>query len=199
MIERGVAGPDEVVLAFIRAEIDSPRFGPVYTGILARAGRDRATIVDHPDRTDAAASHFRHAMLKSIRGWGDDRLLFTGFPDDTQWRRVELEPAEVAGLRYANHGTWRTLSGGSRRVADGAANLGAVDAPENANANVRAVAAAMASGHRYPPLVIVQGPDGTTVIVEGHTRATAHVAAGITTRLPALLGTSFHMTRWAYY
>ena len=60
MIERGVAGPDEVVLAFIRAEIDSPRFGPVYRGILARAGRDRATIVDYPDRTDAAASHFRH-------------------------------------------------------------------------------------------------------------------------------------------
>ena len=73
------------------------------------------------------------------------------------------------------------------------------DAPENANENVRAVAEAMASGHRYPPLVIVQGPDGATVIVEGHTRATAHVAAGITTRLAALLGTSFHMARWAYY
>ena len=83
MIERGIAGADEVVLAFLRAEIDSPRFGPVYTGILQRAGRDRATLVDHPDRTDAAARHFRHAMLKSIRGWNDDKLLFAGFPDDS--------------------------------------------------------------------------------------------------------------------
>jgi hypothetical protein len=53
MIDLGPATEDDVVLAFLRAEIDSARFGSIYATILANSGLDRQGVIDHPDQNSA--------------------------------------------------------------------------------------------------------------------------------------------------
>lgn len=199
MIDRGPATEQDMLLAFLRAEVDSPRFGQAYRSILAGGYLSREQLLDRPDTSDPKQNRFRREILKFTRGYGAGTLLFPGFPDDVQWRRVELEPADFERMAYARTGTWLTLSGGSRRVRDGVANLDTVVAGENANANVRAVARRLAAGESFPELILVEGAGDTLVLVEGHTRATAQLLIGATQGVPALLGRSPRLAGWIYY
>src|SRR2546425_34638 len=118
MLDLGPVTEDEMVLAFVRGEIDSPLYG-FRAGLGPHAGR----IVDHADLADAEGNTARKEVLRQGRGY-PDRLLFQGLPRNVTWRRFRLDPNEVADLRYANHPAWVALSGGTRRVRDGAANVG---------------------------------------------------------------------------
>ena len=90
------ATEDDMVAAFLRAELDSPRFSASLEAALADAGLDHA-IVRRPDTGDPAANAARRRVLAAYRGY-PDREVFTGLPAGTVWRRVEHLPAEVTVL-----------------------------------------------------------------------------------------------------
>lgn len=52
MIERGPATIDDMILAFVRAELDSERFGICYRKALARLAASRGYLIDDPDLND---------------------------------------------------------------------------------------------------------------------------------------------------
>ena len=115
-----------MVLAFITAEVASARFGALYQNCfdqLKPYGFDRELLVDVADIHSSQQNTIRKQILKAIRGYGADQLLFRGFPSDVLWRRVGLEPADLNTVKYANYPTWVTLSGGTRIVADGAKSI----------------------------------------------------------------------------
>lgn len=199
MIELGSATEDEMVLAFLQGEIDSPRFGPIYQSNLAQNELNRAAIVDQPDITRADHNQIRLRLLGVVRGYRNNQYLFVGFPQDVRWRRVMLEPGELARLMYANHPTWVQLSGGTRLVGDGAANIGRIPTAENANVNVTDVVAALEQGHRYPALIAITDEAGNLVLVEGHTRATAYAFARFNESVEVLVGSSPGMRNWVFY
>jgi hypothetical protein len=199
MIERGSASDKDMVIAFLKAEIDSPRFGPTYQDILIRSGLDRTLIVDQANLENMKENRIRAELLKLVRGYTANQFLFTGFPQNAQWRRADLEPTELHRLKYANFETWTTLSGGSRLVVDGAQNIDTIQTGENADANIKAVAEQLKLGNRYPELIVVQGQGEDLIIVEGHTRATAYVLAEHAEPIPLLIGTSPHLRQWAFY
>jgi len=108
-----------MVLAFLRAEFDSPRFGYYIRGWL---GGNRA-LIDDPDLDDVAENTTRKRALENVRGFGTNAALFTEFPIDAEWLRVIYTVEEVGAMKYANHPTWTRLSKGTRLVIDGAANV----------------------------------------------------------------------------
>src|SRR5438876_500361 len=112
-----------MVLAFLQGEIDSPRFGSNYVSLLASAGATRTALIDDPDLDNVAHNATRRQLLADVRGYGRDQWLFRGFPAAARWRRVRLERADGVGIFYANHPTWRDLSGGTRSLLDGARNV----------------------------------------------------------------------------
>jgi hypothetical protein len=59
------------------------------THVARGKGLDLAQIVDHADGSETA-NQGRRALLADVRGYGIGRYLFTVFPEDTTWRRVEL-------------------------------------------------------------------------------------------------------------
>ena len=197
MIELGPATEDEMILAFLQGEIDSPRFGNAYNVILRNSGLDRTAIAG-PDLQSARENYIRHELLRVVRGYGDDSFLFQGFPADLTWRRVQLDAGDYQRLRYANHDTWVNFSGGSRVVSDGARNIALITATEDANTNIRAVAAALQAGIRYAPLIAVDGPSGSMILIEGHTRATAYVIECFEP-FEVIIGSSPVMNNWALY
>jgi hypothetical protein len=203
MLELGPVGADEMVLAFLRAEVDSPRFrnaqGLVLRDHLRQAGLDPNALIDKADLGDLQASAQRREILRWWRGYGDDKLLFRGLPIDVSWRRVRLRADEIGRIKYCDYPAWLALSGPSRLVADGAASVDTVMAPENLNAHIAQVADRVRRGDKFPELILVQTMDCGLILVEGHTRATAYVVAPVREPIDALVGTSQRIMQWAFH
>jgi hypothetical protein len=199
MIDLGPATEDDVVLAFLQAEIDSVRFGSCYATILANSGLDRHSVIDHPDRSSPQANSIRRELLNLVRGYGSGKALFTGFPPDVAWRHVSMGQGDFPKLRYAKCAPWIELSGGTRLVTEGAKNIAPGGPAEDAAVNIRAVLDDLKCGKRYPELIGVEGQNGDIILMEGHTRATAYVLSPPAEPIGCIVGSSSTMTSWAFY
>ena len=124
MTELGPSTEQEMILAFLLAEIDSPRFGQQYQSHLAAARLDKTQLIGQPDLSNSTDNALRAVLLSCVRGYGANSALFAGFPSDVDWRRVSLTRPELARVKYANYWTWFILSRNTRLVGDGVANLG---------------------------------------------------------------------------
>src|SRR5215472_9222038 len=164
---------DFMIAAFVRAEIDSPRFGAAYRGLLAQRRVPRS-VVDNPNMLRPEDNDVRRWLLRSVRGY-PDTLLFAGFPTGVSWFKATVAPDDLRSLYYADHPTWTTLTRGSRLVADGARNVKDIPTSEDANHNIQAVTDRVLDGETFPELRgVSSAPDGPVVILEGQTRATAY-------------------------
>jgi hypothetical protein len=197
--ELGPTTQQAMVDAFVRAELNSPRFGPMFLESLRRRGGNLATLWE-PEQVN-----LRCQMLGDVRGYQRDGALFRGFPSDTTWRTVENQTAfDWSALRYAQYPTWQTLSGGTRFVTDGAANIRTVRVVEHEksiNEGVLSLVEVLRAGASLPEIIAVEDADatGSLILLEGHTRATAYVCAGETTPVRVMVGTSSRMKLWWLY
>jgi hypothetical protein len=182
MIELGAASEDEVVLAFLRAEVESPKWGQEYLRALRGLHLDRASLIDAADLADTRAGTARKVLLGAVRGYGRDVALFTGFPPNTTWRRVQVEPSDFRRLRcISRDDRWSELTNSTRLIRDAASNLNTY--PELA-VRVRAAIERIEQGLPIAELIMVENDTGELVLVEGHTRATA--SAFLSDRAPGL-------------
>jgi hypothetical protein len=203
MIEIRQATVDEMVLAFLQAEVDSPtERGQFFANGLTDLRADRRTLIDQGNLNDLHENALRAALL-SIRGYRHDKALFTNFPADTTWRLVTVTPAEVMKFKYANDAVakqpvWARLAP-TRLVADGVKNL---DQVQNAviKDNVTGTVARVHRGRKLPALIAVQHSGvGGVVLMEGHTRATAYALAGLPEEIEVIIGTSARMNKWLFF
>jgi hypothetical protein len=188
---------DEMILAFLQAECDAPR----WKAWIAEALGGDLTPITTPNLEDDEQNAMRRHALGQYRGYGRDGYIFRGFPADTEWFAATVTCAELAAFRYLNHKTFIELSQGSRLVGDGAANLDVVTAQEGLNDRIRGLRDAVEAGRRFPALIAVaHARDVPPVLIEGNTRATAYVLA-----LPAedevavISGYSAGLQTWPFY
>jgi hypothetical protein len=182
-----------MVLSFLRGEIDSPRWGTYYMAILSEMRIDRLSLIDNADLNDVDANRVRAKVLGPARGYGRNALLFHGFPTDTTWRRVQLDPSDFQRLNYLNCPPFPELTDGTCSVAAGARNY-----PRNKELALRVddVVQAIERGASTQELILVEDADWL-VVLEGNTRATAYVKAS-TTSFSALVGNSPTMYQWKF-
>lgn len=202
MIELGVSNENEVVLAFLQAEIDSPRYIQLITDPLSRAGLSRNEIIDNADLTNTQHNQIRAALLGRYRGYGANNYLFQGFPKKVAWRKVSIAPIEFPFLMYVNYSPWVELSSGSRLVVDGAKQIALRTGtePKYPIPAIRAILATLLnSGRRYPPLVAVEGHEGKLILIEGNTRSTAYVISGLEKSIEMIVGFSPEIPSWVFY
>jgi hypothetical protein len=195
MLELGAASEDEVVLAFLRAEIDSPKWGQEYLCVLRGLHLDRVSLIDAANLADARAGGIRKVLLGAVRGYGRGVALFTGFPLDTKWRRLQVEPSDFHRLKCISRDErWSELTAGTRLIRDAARNLDTY--PELA-VRVRAAIERIEQGLPVAELVMVENDVGDLVLVEGHTRATAYAVLADRS-FQSFVGTSSRMGQWAF-
>ena len=200
MIERGPARECEMILAFLKAEADSPRWANHH--LLPRLSQtefSRSQLIEQADLADNRQNAVRRAILRAYRGFGANDALFRGFPDDVTWRRVEIEPTDHGRLRYANAPPWMQLSDGTRLVARLAGKLlsGAIP-PDPAN-YVKGIQSALVAGEKLPELIAGEGSESSLILIEGHCRATAYVGLEWKENIPIFLGSSSNMCGWEFY
>ena len=107
---------------FLRAEVDSRRYGSKLLALLARDGRD-ADVLLRPQLDDDDANAYRRRLLDEHRSYERRDGLFDGFPRRLDWFRAALAPDEVLDVLYIDWDWWLELSGGTRRPRDAARRI----------------------------------------------------------------------------
>ena len=200
MIERVAATEDEMLAAFLMAEIDSSRYGPNIRANLA-ARRLERRLIDAPNMTDSVENATRRQLIGN-RGYENREALFAAFPRDVTWRRVELEAPDFDTMRYINDtkagSYWANLSDGTRLVSAGARNLRQRPADPDTQ-QIGAIAQALRKGVRFPATNRSATPRGFfDLLIEGHSRATAYVMEHFAGVVEAFVGSSPSMPSWVF-
>jgi len=200
----GAATDDQVILAWLQAEIESPRFEEKYVGPWETA-EDLAIvreIIAEPDLVDPAENFIRRTKLAVVRGFGWGQLLFRGLTNDVAWRRVKFTVGEIGNMRYARHPDWMALAPNTRQVSEGAASVDAVQPPDK-YAYILALAQQIHENDpppSFPEIICLRRPDGGMSVMEGHGRATAYVKelGKYPDGIEAYLGSGPSVAQWLY-
>jgi hypothetical protein len=177
MEDLGPATEDQVILAWLQAEIESPEFqayvvgnppNPANLSLALKAARS-------PDLHEPEQNRLRREIITSTYGFGTGAGSFEGLGEDLTWRRFRVTAAEVGEMLYARRdGAWRLLSPVTRKVAEGATSVGHVFTGDSTNMVVLSLASGLChSDRKVPEIIALRRPDGVLVILEGHARATA--------------------------
>lgn len=193
----GPAAQDEVVLALLRADADSPRFGPAVLREIEHMGRGRENLIDHPNVTQEDENRARSHVLRATR-----ETFFNRFPQQVRWWRCSVARSELQHFLYANYRKHLELSGGRRDVRTGASR--AVAEPQILSRELKGMLSSLTAlidrvnaGCEFPELIAVRDTHlPQTVLLKGHLRATAYVIARRPERVSLFLGTSDYMHEW---
>jgi hypothetical protein len=190
----------EVVLAFLRGEIDSDRFGNDVRRALIGAGG--LQLVRSPDLDSEEENRARERALAAARGWRNTEL-FEGFPETVDWYYGVLQASDLSRVRFIDYSYWNELSGGSRRPVDVLPTLRSGRLPtwltELGTDWCFEFAARLAKAGAVDDLIVMATPDlGELVLLEGHARLTAIFVGGLQQRLTvrAYLGLSAAIQQW---
>jgi hypothetical protein len=198
------ATDDEVILAWLQAEIESPRFAQSYAFPWETA-QDVAFIkhmIDAPDLGDPAQNYIRKTKLAAARGYGWGRYIFTGLGNDLAWRRVRFTTNEIGQMLYANRvDSWRTLAP-TLKVSEGAARVRDIQ-PQDDYAYIVALAQKIHDTNpapRFPEIICLHRPGGDESVMEGHGRATAFVMEAVKypNGIEVYLGSGPSVANWVY-
>jgi hypothetical protein len=207
MEDLGSVSDDQVILAWLQAEIESPPFQAYLIGDPARPSHlARAlALARNPDLGNAAHNAERRRIIASAHGFGRGSLIFAGLEDDISWRRARVSIAEVAEMLYSNrNATWTILAPATRKVAEGADNAARLFTGDDMNLHILSLARIICHADNPEPelsdLICMRMPDGAISLLEGHTRATAMVMEGHKLRhgVEAFIGESPSINSWAY-
>jgi hypothetical protein len=179
---------DEMIVTFVRGELDSGRYGDLLRGMLARDGR---TVDDLGD------ADYARRLLEEYRAYERREGLFGGFPRDVEWFRAELSRDELLDVLYISWDWWLRLSGGTRSARFAARRIRAGEIPGSTVEEHEAYAR-----QPQPPLIVVTTPaHSPLVVLEGHVRLTAYALFPelVPERIGVLLGVSAEMTRWSNF
>jgi hypothetical protein len=206
MEDLGEASDDQVILAWLQAEIESPSFQTYIVGEPPQpANLSRAmTLARKPDLENAQQNAARREIIAAAHGFGRGAMIFAGLADDITWRRFRVTATDVAAMLYSNRSAgWTTLAPATRTVGEGAANAARVYSGDDTNMHILSLARTICHAEATPvlsELICLRLPGGGIAVMEGHTRATAIVMEGH--RLPdgveAYVGDSPSIESWAY-
>ena len=203
----GECGDDEVVAEFLRAEIDSVRFGLATAVEMVRHGVT-LDMLRCPDLTDQAQNTARRMILGNTRGWERGEGTFTGFPSAVTWHRAVLDMSDIDRVYFAESRDWGALSGGSCRPVDMALRIegdmiepAVLDVPEYFHAikGIEAVRDEVDGGTILPPPIVITANGAPRIwLIEGYTRLSGIFLAGAGAGTPVIVGVvpEIELERW---
>ena len=204
MEDLGAATEDQVILAWLQAEIESADFQSYIIGNPPNPGNLSVALkaARTPDLRDPEQNALRRQIITSVYGFGQGAGSFEGLANDLTWRRYRLTTDQVAEMLYARRdGAWRLLSPVTRKVAEGATNVGHIYTGDSTNMVVLSLASGLChSDKKVPEIIALSRPDGRLVLLEGHARATAIVleAHRFSRGVEAYVGAGPSIANWPY-
>lgn len=167
------ASEEEMVLAFLREELDSRRFREPILQALKDAGASEELILEG-DITSERQNVLRGRVLGLFRGY-PDREIFEHYPPNVAWKYGAFEAADLNKLRYVDYSYWNELSKGTSCPVQAAETLRKGEEIYGiSNQYFLEGKKMLEQGMTFPPLIVLTCGNQKYLILEGHCRATAY-------------------------
>jgi hypothetical protein len=193
---------DVVIAEFLKGEFDSMRFGKRIRDVLEEDGRRMGILVE-PDLNDSEENLYRRELLGVTRGFGMNRELFEGFPDDVIWKNAAIPKEELETVNYIDYSYWNELSHGSRLPRDAARNIRNGERVFGvSNDGFFKIVSALEKGTCFARMIFVAKNETSRIVVlEGHARLTAYFLAPrlIPNEMEVIVGFSEQISQWGLY
>ena len=187
-----------MVSAFLKAEIDSPRWGQHILRQLDDAKLPRS-LVDTPDLENNQENGTRVQLL-NYRGYNQNDFLFAGFPHATEWHTALLDVTDLKRLKVMNQEPWIQFSGGSRVAWDAAQNFISAKITNEVKTDISNAIKRLGSGISFPEIILVgESPESDLIVLEGHVRVMALLTSEREVEATAIVGVSQHMSKWRFF
>lgn len=166
---------DAMVAAFLKAEFSSERFADDLKKVIGKFDASESILV-MPDLKSNKENELRAKILGDYRGYGQNREIFTDFPDNLTWYKAELTRNEISDLRYVDYSYWNELTDHTHLVKDAVKNIRhGKTVFDVSNERFSRVADKIQQGkHDFEPMILWRKDSNSPLtILEGHLRATA--------------------------
>ena len=164
---------EEMVLAFLREELDSKRFRESILKTLKDIGASEELILEG-DIANEGQNVLRNQVLGLFRGY-PDREIFEHYPSSVVWKYAVFEATDLDKLRYVDYSYWNELSKGTSSPVQAAETICKGEEIYNiSNQYFLEGKEMLEKGMTFPPLIVLTCEDEMYLILEGHCRATAY-------------------------
>lgn len=165
---------DEMILEFLKGEIESERFQTQIMEILSTE-REKLEIIKYGDLNNTTENLRRKEILRIFRGYGSNTELFENFPKISRWIFAECVEEDIDNIRYINYSYWNELSKNTSlpRIAAetiredneiyGVSNAGFISGVKY-----------LKEGGIFPPVILLTADNHNFIILEGHSRMTVY-------------------------
>ncbi len=185
----------EVVSAFIRAELSSPRFRKNMLTHATGLGVTEVELLDSSTADNQLNIKRRNVLVHARPG------IMKTLPTDVVWQEVLFSVEEWSRIQYINDEPWVVFSDNTRLVARGAAKA-TQESDRTIHQRVVEIHEKLQRGKKIEKIILLADPKLTKiVVVEGHVRATSYLALDQVSmvKIPIILGVSQHPETWSLY
>ena len=162
----------EMILEFLKGELNSKRFNEDLNNAINELGLD-SSIILNGNIEDEQENNDRLKIMKKFRGYPDEEL-FERFPNIEEWKFLELNESDIDNIYYIDYDYWNELSNGTSKPVEAAkviksgkeiyevSNQPFLDGVEYNKTN------------KFPPVILITCNDEKYLIIEGHSRMTVY-------------------------
>jgi len=193
---------EEVIANFLKAEIDSKRFGKRIHNILKEDKKSKNIIIS-PDLNNKQENRYRKELLGKIRGFGRNKDFFENFPKDIKWCKAIIEREKLKKVKYIDYSYWNELSNGTRLPIKAVKNIkSGVEVFGVSNKGFIEILSKIKKGITFLPMIFVaKNKRSQLVVLEGHARLTAYFLEPkyIPKTIKVIIGYSNKINNWDFY
>ena len=162
----------EMILEFLKGELNSKRFNEDLNNAINELGLD-SSIILNGNIEDEQENNDRLKIMKKFRGYPDEEL-FERFPKIEEWKYLELNEKDIDNIYYIDYDYLNELSNGTSKPVEAAkviksgkeiyevSNQPFLDGVEYNKTN------------KFPPVILITCNNEKYLIIEGHSRMTVY-------------------------
>ena len=162
----------EMILEFLKGELNSKRFNEDLNNAINELGLD-SSIILNGNIEDEQENNDRLKIMKKFSGYPDEEL-FERFPNIEEWKFLELNESDIDNIYYIDYDYWNELSNGTSKPVEAAkviksgkeiyevSNQPFLDGVEYNKTN------------KFPPVILITCNNEKYLIIEGHSRMTVY-------------------------
>ena len=162
----------EMILEFLKGELDSKRFNNKLLKIIKELHLDKELIISG-DINNKEENLNRLEIMKAYRGYPNQDM-FKNFPKIDNWSLVELSKEDINKIYYIDYDYWNELSNNTSSPLEAVKIIKkGIEIFDVSNKPILDGIKYLNSS-KFPPVILITCNDEKYLIIEGHSRMTIY-------------------------